>query len=500
MNGTPSLGVSVRGLLRNAIEVYRDTPDVATTLRRHLDRMDEPLRVAIAGKVKSGKSTLLNALVGEEVAATDAAECTRVLTWYRDAMSPRVALHPVDGVPRQVPIHRRNGALHIDLQGASPEQLDRIVVDWPSQHLRALTLIDTPGIASLSTEVSARTTAFLTPEDEAATADAVVYLMRHLHGSDIGFLESFHDRGVAKANPVNAIAVLCRVDEVGGGRVDALLSARKIAQRYRTDPKLRGLCQTVVPVAGLLACTGRTLRQAEFIAIGQLATAPRADVERILLSVDRFVCSTEDLPASLTDLTVSPVDVRVGLLARLGLFGVRLAVTLVRQGHHQPARLAAELVRRSGLDDLRQVLSAQFTERADLLKARSALLALDVVLQRDPRPRTGPLAAEVERILAGAHEFAELRLLSSLRSGVLPLPPEAAAEAERLLGGSGRAPTARLGLERHDPDEIRRAGLDALGRWRRRAENPLSSRAVTDAARIVVRSCEGLLAETTAQS
>ncbi|MGH3514361.1 MAG: dynamin family protein, partial [Pseudonocardiaceae bacterium] len=39
-------------------------------------RLDEPLRVALAGTLKSGKSTLLNALVGEEIAPTDATECT----------------------------------------------------------------------------------------------------------------------------------------------------------------------------------------------------------------------------------------------------------------------------------------------------------------------------------------------------------------------------------------------------------------------------------------
>jgi hypothetical protein len=38
------------------------------------------------------------------------------------------------------------------------------------------------------------------------------------------------------------------------------------------------------------------------------------------------------------------------------------------------------------------------------------------------------------------------------------------------------------------------AAIDAAGRWRRRGESPLSSRAVADVARQVVRSCEGILA------
>ena len=38
------------------------------------ERLEGPLRVAIAGRVKAGKSTLLNALVGERLAPTDAGE------------------------------------------------------------------------------------------------------------------------------------------------------------------------------------------------------------------------------------------------------------------------------------------------------------------------------------------------------------------------------------------------------------------------------------------
>jgi len=482
------LGGAVRNLLGRAIETYSDSPQAAGWLRMHLTRFDEPLRVAIAGKVKAGKSTLLNALVGEEIAPTDAGECTRIVTWYQDAPSPKVLLYPRGGgAARQLSIHRQDGALSFDLGGTPTERVDRLVVDWPSQSLRGTTLIDTPGIDSLSTDVSARSHQFLAPEDEPTAADAVVYLMRHLHSGDVRFLESFHDQGVAKATAVNTIAVLSRADEIGVGRLDALMSAKRIASRYRSDDKLRDLCQTVVAVAGLLAQTGRTLRQAEFAALTELSTLERDDMDALLLSADRFVKS--DTTANLS------TEARGQLLDRFGLFGVRLGVTMIRQGINDPTRLSTELVRRSGLDDLREVLAIQFTERRDLLKARSALLALDLVLRREPRPASQPLAIELERIMDGAHEFAELRLLTALRSGAIKVPEEARLEAERLLGGDGGATPARLGLDpMADPREARAAAMDALSRWRRRAENPLSSRTLADTARVVMRSCEGILA------
>ncbi|MDQ3764299.1 MAG: dynamin family protein [Actinomycetota bacterium] len=483
----PGLNTAVRALLRWAIEIYQGSPATATRLRDQIDRLDEPLRVAVAGKVKTGKSTLLNALVGEQIAPTDAGECTRIVTWYRDAASPRVNLISRKGAPRQLPLTRTDGRLEFDLQGSAPEDVERLLVDWPSRSLRTTTLIDTPGIASLSTHVSAQTVALLTPDDRPSDADAVIYLMRHLHVSDVRFLESFHDRVSAASGVVNTIAVLSRADEIGAGRLDAMVSARHIARRYRAEPKVRRLCQTVVAVAGLLAETARTLRQAEFGAVCELAQASRSELDSLLVSADRFVA-----PEAHSTL---PAQTRGALMERFGLFGLRLAITLIRQGHREPAGLTAELVRRSGLDELRRVLATQFTERRDVLKARSALLLVERILREEPLPKANQLAGEVERILAGAHEFRELRLLAELRAPNVALPADARSDAERLLGGHGAATPNRLGLDPDaDPAQLREAVIAALARWQRRAESPLSDRVASDRARVVVRSCEGMLA------
>ena len=139
-----------------------------------------------------------------------------------------------------MPFRRDEGETTIDLDGHDPAALRRIRVEFPSRRLQRLTLVDTPGLASLSTRVSQRTVEFTTGEDEDGV-DAVVYLLRHLHSSDVHFLESFHGAGLGATSPVNAIGVLSRADEIGAGRTDGLDVARRIATRYRRDPRVRAL-------------------------------------------------------------------------------------------------------------------------------------------------------------------------------------------------------------------------------------------------------------------
>jgi Dynamin family len=487
-SGSTVLLDGVRALLGRAVTAYGPGTAPQARLSAVLDRLDEPLRVAIAGKVKAGKSTLLNSLVGEELAPTDAGECTKIVTWYRDGITYRATLVPTQGQSRQVPFTRNGGAISVDLAGHSADEIEKLEIEWPSGSLRQMTLIDTPGIASLSVDVSARTHAFLTPgEDLVTPADAVLYLMRHLHSSDINFLEAFHDEEFSQATPVNAVAVLSRADEVGVGRIDSMASAQRIARRYRQDPKVRRLAQTVVPVAGLLAQSGATLREAEYKALAAIAEASREDSDPLFLSADRFVKAD-------TPIALSSMD-REHLLDRLGMFGVRLSVALIRQGAAPNATtLSSELVKRSGLVELKDVLLSQFAERRDVLKARSALVALETVLHEHPVAGADALANDLERITSGAHEFAEIRLLNALRAGGVKVKPQEGAEMERVLGAEGGAPHIRMDLPPEaDVSDIRRALQEGIGRWQRRAESPMSSREVADAARVLIRTCEGLL-------
>ncbi|SFP69442.1 hypothetical protein SAMN05421810_103124 [Amycolatopsis arida] len=395
-----TLDVQVRGLLDRALELYRDSARATVWLRRHRARLDEPVRLAVAGPRAAGKTTLVRAI------GTDRAVM-------------------VDTPP---------------LDAAEPDTVERTCMD----------------------------------------ADAVLYLVPRPAQVDPRLLRAMQDHAIARAAPVNALAVLSRADELGGGRVDALISARQVARRHRRATELGGLCQDVLPVAGLLADAGRTLREDEVGAFAVLARVPRAELDPHLLSADRFAGPA--VPGGL------PAEVRAGLIGRFGLFGVRLAVTLVRQGTGGAEALAAELVRRSGLAELVAGIDRWFVAPRPVLKARSALIALEIVLRNEPSPAAVSLAAELERVVAGAHEFRELRELARLRAGRAGLPDEPRAEALRLLGDEGTAGTDRLGGA-GDPATV----LDAVRRWRAWAQSPLLDAGGRRVAITVIRSCEAML-------
>jgi len=480
----------VRLLLYRARQEFTAGETAANELDDALAKLDGPLKVALAGKVKAGKSTLLNALVRERLAPTDAGECTRVVSVYEKGLTYRVSARLHDGTARTVRFRRDEGSLEIDLGDLRPEAIERLVIEWPSSSLERLTLIDTPGIASLSADASARAVRYLAPDDERATeADAVIYLMRHLHNADRRFLEAFHDQELSQASPVNTVAVLSRADEIGVARLDAMASARRIAERYRNDPQIRRLCQTVVPVAGLIAEAGGTLRQDEYQAFARLAAAPRNEVDRLLVSVDRFANDPDGcglLPAE-----------REHLLVRFGLFGVRLSVALLRNGVVVSAPgLASELASRSGIEDLRTVLDTLFAERRTVLKARGGVLRLRAVLDAANRPNE-EVESRFEQIWANAHEIAELRLLNGLRSRQVQFEADVEEQLERVIGAHGHSVDRRLGLsasESRDAAGVRARALALIGEWRRLDSHPLTTRDQRDALEVAVRSAEQIVA------
>jgi len=468
---------------------YRQRPDVHNELERIGRRLNQPMRIALAGTLKAGKSTLVNALVGEGIAPTDATEATRIVTWFRHGPTPKVTANHRGGRRSNVPIVRDplDRGLTFDFAMLDPDDVIDLDVEWPAAELIDATIIDTPGTSSLSRDVSARTLRLLVPDDGAPRVDAVVFLLRTLNSADIALLKQIGQLVGGSSGALGVIGVASRADEIGAGRIDAMMSAKDVAQRFTVEMDRTGICQAVVPVSGLLALTARTLRQNEFVALQKLAGVESADLAKAMLSVDRFVREDTSLPVD--------AATRAALLDRFGMFGIRISIAVLRAGVGDSVALADELLERSGLVALRDVIDQQFAQRADLLKAHTALLTLRQFVRRNPVYATPQIVADIDPLLADTHAFEELRLLSQLRSRQSTLNEAEMASLRRLIGGSGTDAASRLGLQPDTPHDGPRAAFAAAQRWRRRAEHPLNDPFTAKACRAAVRSAEALVAE-----
>src|SRR3954453_15001097 len=223
----------VRAILGGTVQAYRadpafrDRPDLHNELSRIGQRLNQPIRIALAGTLKVGKSTLVNALVGEDIAPTDATEATRIVTLFRHGPIPKVTANHRGGRRSNVPIARgSNGSagLTFDFASLDPEDVVDLDVEWPAAELIDATIIDTPGTSSLNRDVSQRTLRLLVPEDGVPRVDAVVFLLRTLNAADIALLKQIGELVGGSAGALGVIGVASRADEIGAGRIDAMLS------------------------------------------------------------------------------------------------------------------------------------------------------------------------------------------------------------------------------------------------------------------------------------
>lgn len=430
-----------------------------------LRRLSAPLQVAVAGRIKSGKSTLVNALIGRGVAPTDVGECTRLVTRFQYGTVDRIEVVLTDGTTRVLPFDA-DGMIPASL-GMELGAVSHLEAYLTSAMLKDMTVIDTPGLGSLDESSAARADEVLDPTSRAAVAgaEAVLYVVtQSVRADDRQALAAFTAATANRAaGPVNAIAVLNKADTVApesvtGADGDTWLAASRLAesQAAALRPKVAG----VLPVIGLLAESAESdgFTAADADALRQLSELDDATLDTMLVSADIFASWDCDIPAG----------TRTRLLDRLDLYGIRCGVDAIRA---EPDITAGALRRAindaSGLDAVRERLSTVFAARADGIKAAAALASITALAHAaaDPAER-GKVRDAIEVLLTRqeAHQLRMLEALTLVTSGAVDLPDDLADEVLRV--GSNADVTAQLGLPDAERERLTAHALERAGWWR----------------------------------
>ena len=154
--------------------------DEAQKLRSRASQVrDDRFRVLVVGEFKRGKSTLLNAMLGDDVLPRKVAECTAVITILTYADAPGVRVHFADGTQAAMPLpeFRRQYELSVDDSDDRQVAADRFShveyaeIGYPVELCRhRVDLVDSPGLGAHQTRTQ-RTQKYL------ANADAVVLVL-----------------------------------------------------------------------------------------------------------------------------------------------------------------------------------------------------------------------------------------------------------------------------------------------------------------------------------
>ncbi|HEX5495519.1 MAG TPA: dynamin family protein [Mycobacteriales bacterium] len=442
------------------------TPASADRVGQVADRLSGPLRLAVAGRIKSGKSTVVNALIGRRVAPTDVRECTRLVTRFRYGTVDRVEVVRTDGGRTTLP-YDDTGQVPADL-GVDPAGIAYLDAFLTSAMLRSMTVIDTPGLGSL--DRSGGSGLDSGSRTAIARAEALLFVLTQTTRADdaealsaFGALANLATPGTG--SPVNAVAVLNKADQIepgpgDGSAGDPMAAGAEVAAV--AAGALRHRVFDVLPLVGLVAeATGTgDFTEADAQALRRIAAVDPSHRDLLFFSTDLFVRADVGVPA----------PARARLLERLDLYGVRRAVELIQA---RPATTTGELRRTlmdiSGFPPVRDAVEGAFGRRADGIKAAVALAALDAVAARAPVPSDRVRIRDaVERLLQQpwAHQLRLFEAASLVASGAVPLPAEMAAELSCLAGTDD--PAGQLGVVGSDPgvEVLRQMALERAARWR----------------------------------
>lgn len=219
------IDLSSYSFLREKLEVLNNISSSAV----------EPFNVAVFGRMKTGKSSLINALIGRDLALTGVEETTATinrLTYGDGEQLKNFTVHwKYEAASESFPVEE----LQSKWTGTEQEVLERVKkTAWLDLYsnavaLRDIHIIDTPGTGSIAIEHEDIAQQFIKGQE----ADALVYVFSPVgRETDEDALRSFRKGCLSGSSPDNSVAILHKWDHIywanGGDWEDICDKARRL--------------------------------------------------------------------------------------------------------------------------------------------------------------------------------------------------------------------------------------------------------------------------------
>lgn len=324
-----------------------------------------PFNVAVFGRMKTGKSSLINALLGRDLAITGVEETTATVNVISHSDDPALCgqftVHWNDRPPETFPLER----LALDWSGKADEVVARVAntaylqlySDDPALALHEI--IDTPGTGAVVSDHEKVAQAFLDPSvQEGRKADALVYVFG-INGreTDEESLKTFREGCLPGSRPYNSVGVLHKWDATywnSGGDWEEI---QKKAERLKNQ--MASVVADVIPVSAPIAMVAARADDGDFADILALVSKKGSAKIESLLQDDEDWDDDADCRAVRKRFAIPWICFRVC---------VREAVRL--EDGSSPDSLRGRLRELGGIDQLRAFLDRNFFKAAALIRQR----------------------------------------------------------------------------------------------------------------------------------
>lgn len=357
---TQELGDFTSGMFPLAAGLMRH----AAAMQEHVANSVQPFNIAVFGRMKAGKSSLINALIGCRLVITGVEEATATINRLIYASGKEqldsFKVHWREGPPETFPL----GDLASKWNGKRDDVMERVsrvkFLDLYSDALwlRDVQVIDTPGTGSTVEEHEEAAQQFI----NAREADALIYVFNPVaRESDAKDLQSFRDHCLPGSGPYNSVAVMHKWDEVywnnGGDFAEIKDKAGRLCGQ------MQNLVSTVVPVSAPLALVSQladeTFWQGVFCVLSAFSTENELNASLAATRVWNLIPSQKGLYVKAHgDYDMPWASFRVMLRE---LYRRRCRDT------ESAAQIISEL---SGIGNLRSILEHHFLKRSAIIRLR----------------------------------------------------------------------------------------------------------------------------------
>jgi GTPase Era involved in 16S rRNA processing len=372
---------SITAFLNVAAERLHSTKfleEQATQLLQFPEQVYQPCVVAVVGQVKAGKSTFINAFLGEDLAKVGTVETTATINYFRygKISSERlVRCYWRGGQIEDVDMSFVNSLQGNDLETLQrAEGIERLEYHVLIPQLEQITLVDTPGTGAVVDEHQNRTAEFIHLEHQlrerhnqetqsiGSRADAVIYLIGSIaRTSDRDFLKEFQQVTQGRARSFNAVGVIAKID------LDPEVLERRQELAGEIADQLKDYLNTVVPVSAALQRALDHLLRDDMAGFKQLiGTIRHIPLKRLHKFLDNIDLYLESEPP---DCPITPSQ-RRELLGDMDwtVFTTIAHVVAKTDPVLEVNEIIEHLSALTGFEQLREILEQHFFKRSQILR------------------------------------------------------------------------------------------------------------------------------------